>query len=234
MKTNTVPLEMGSKSSEVAAHVESEIRRRNLAPGDRICTKDELRESLGVARATVNEGVRILHDRGCVFLRPGPGGGLFVAPPDSAVQLGRFLLAVGLEADSVTDAIALRDFLETMVLQEAVVHRRAEDVADLRSKLSKIASSKSDPRLFVSGIWDLHVRIAEISPNLLLRSTYLGLMDFISRRVVEIFRTEGAADESYYEHRIRVHAELVDVIEAGELESVADAIRRHQPDSAGA
>lgn len=229
MKVKSAMFEPASKSLEVAGYVESQIRHRSLSPGDKISTKEELRQILGVARATINEGVRILHDRGRVFLRPGPGGGLFVAPADPAVQLGRFLLSVGSEADSVADAIALRDFLETMVLEEAVTHRSNKDISALRQLVADLEHNREDPTLFLRGIWTLHNRIAEITPNLLLRSTYLGLMDYISGRVTEVFRTEGVADETYYEHRISVHAELVDVIEAGDPGLVAAAISRHQP-----
>ena len=63
------------------------IARDGRRPGDRIATKDELRERFGVAVATINEAVRLLETRGVIEARPGPGGGIFVA---RAVRRVRF------------------------------------------------------------------------------------------------------------------------------------------------
>lgn len=42
------------------AHIEHQIQSRGLRPGDLIGTKTEIRESVGVAKATMNEAVRLL------------------------------------------------------------------------------------------------------------------------------------------------------------------------------
>ena len=74
-----------------------------------------------MARGTVIEAVRLLQDRGVITVRPGPGGGLFVAEPSSVVRLGRTLLTVEGDAAGVADAIAVREELEPLVTELAAV-----------------------------------------------------------------------------------------------------------------
>jgi hypothetical protein len=59
--------------------------------------------------------------------------------------------------------------------------------------------------------WRLHRRIAQISPNIVLRSLYLCLMDVLDAELVEIISQRKKID-----HRMEVHGKLVDAIEAGD------------------
>src|SRR3954453_13018526 len=65
----------------VARDLEAQILGAGLAPGERLGTKDDLRQRFGVAVATVNEAVRLLEMRGLIVPPPGPGGGVFGATP---------------------------------------------------------------------------------------------------------------------------------------------------------
>ncbi len=216
---------------EMVRYVEALIEERSLQPGDWIATKSGLRAYSGAAPATVNEAVKLLHDRGQVTVKPGPSGGLFVARRDPKVQLGRFLVAVGTDAGRVADAIALRDHLETMVLEEAVKHRRRSDVVELRACADRMRSAPQRREPLLPTIWALHNRIAEITPNLVLRATYCGLLQFIGENVTGLPQSKRAAGNSD-EDRIRVHERLVDVIESGNLERAAEAIRLHNEGAA--
>ena len=221
-----------SRASEVVRYIEKQIDEQGLVPGDRIGTKDQLREQAGVARATINEAVKLLHERGRIWMRSGPHGGLFVAEANPSVQLGRFLLAVGNDGKSVADAMALRDFLETMVLTEATAYRTAQDIADLRGCAAKLEQSLGDTWLVVEAIWELHLRIAQISPNVMLRSTYTGLVHFIREHVTALPDDPRDRTPQYQAKRARLHSDLVDVVESGDLSRVNHAIQAHNEEGA--
>lgn len=216
-----------SRALEVVGYIEELIEDACLQPGDKIATKDQIREGSGAARATVNEAVKVLHERGRIVMRPGPKGGLFVVAANPGIQLGRFLLAVGDDAKSVADAMALRDFLEEMVITEAVEHHTAQDVADLRELLRQIEADRDQTELLVIGIWELHLRIAQITPNATLKATYGGLVDFIRSRVAGQPTSRHPERGGFTQKRVDIHAELVDVIEAGDTSLVRDAVHRH-------
>ena len=79
-------------AQQLATEIEKSIIERKLVSGDRIATMDELREQSGYGRATIGETARLLVGTGSVEVRPGRGGGLFVAPQSPAVQIRRTLL----------------------------------------------------------------------------------------------------------------------------------------------
>jgi len=208
-----------SRAEDVVGYVEDAIQLRGLRPGDHIGTRADLRGNTGVAKATVNEAIRLLQERRRITVRPGPGGGLFVAAPDPVVRLGRTLLTVQGEPSAVAGAIEVREQLEPLVAAHAAQHRSAKDGRELRSLISAMEKNLDDVSQFVSLNWDLHTRIAAISPNPVLRSTYVGLYEFVNE--VSLVNPQPR-DAIYMAQRLDVHTQLVLAIIAGD----ADAARR--------
>ena len=89
----------------LASEIEELIGARSLRSGDRIATMEELRTQTGYGRATIGETARLLTERGTVEVRPGRGGGLFVAQVSPVVRLRQTLLTVPQGATTVADAI---------------------------------------------------------------------------------------------------------------------------------
>lgn len=219
--------ESPTRSTSVAGYIEQRIAERGLKSGDRIGTKTEIQNECGVARATVNEAIRLLHDRGRIVPRSGPSGGIFVAEPTPGRQIGRFLLSVGNDAETVADAIAVRDFLETMVLREAVMHRTEEDIGELREIMEDVANAKNDSSMLLEEIWKLHERIALITPNEVLKSTYCGLIQFIREHVIGLPKSSQPDRDQFTEERVKVHDMLVDALASGDLQRLDAAIQKH-------
>ena len=123
------PLAGMTRAEAVVQHVRGLINERGLAPGELIGTKTDIRETVGVAKATMNEAVRLLESQGIVTVRPGPGGGLFVARHDPVVRLGQSLLTVSAEPVSVADAVIVRELLEPQIIADAARYRTNADIA---------------------------------------------------------------------------------------------------------
>lgn len=216
-----------TQGDRLADRIEGLIADRELKPGDFVATKAELQEWSGNARATVNEAVRVLCDRGRLLARPGPGGGVFVAKGNPLVSLGRTLLDVGEQAERIKEMIAVRDHLESMVFEEAVRHRREADVADLEAAMEAIRAARDDARAFLAQIWSLHERIARITPNSVLADLYLGLLDSLRAGVVDVAHPGDERSREYVDSRIDAHRVLVETIVSGDESRIAAALDAH-------
>lgn len=200
----------------------------SLAPGDRLGTKEELRVACGVSVGTFNEALRMVQSRGLVTVRSGPGGGLFASRQSPVVRLGNSMLALDDDAASVADAVRLRNALDPLLVEDALEHASAHDVNALRTELAQMnaAADSGDSTAFVRANWALHARIAEISPNAILRSFYLNLLEMIESHLLAVQPVEDQPLPEYIHARYVLHADLVDAIAAHDPRAL-DLIQEH-------
>jgi GntR family transcriptional regulator, transcriptional repressor for pyruvate dehydrogenase complex len=224
-----------TRAEQLVAALESRIIEEGLAPGTFVGTRESLRQESGLAKSTINEAVRLLAERGLVTVRPGRGGGLFVAEKNTVVRLRRTLLTVPLGSSAVADVIEVRDALEPLVAAVAARHCTDEDAEVLRRyvELLRLAGRAGDDTAFLEANWSLHEAIATIGPNAYLRAVYLGALHPISDTPT---RLESGVDKvRYLQRRAEHHAELVEAIISGDPQRIAAAAAVHgQPPADGA
>ncbi len=186
----------------------------SLEPGQRLGTKEDLRTSCGVSVGTFNEALRMVQARGLITVRSGPGGGLFASRQSPMVRLGNSMLSLSDDAASVAEAVRLRNALDPLLVEDAIEHASAHDVAALRAKLDqmKVAASAADSTTFIRTSWDLHARIAEISPSAILRSLYLNLLEIIDSHLLAVQSVDEQPLPDYVKNRYQLHVDLVDAI----------------------
>lgn len=183
-------------------------------PGERLGTKEQLRTLCGVSVGTFNEALRMVQARGLVTLRRGPGGGLFAGQPAAMVRLGNAILALDEDTTSVSEAMRLRYALDPLLVEDALRHASDADIAAVRTHLESLkdAAQNADATDFVRANWALHARIAKVSPNRILRSIYLGLIELVEGRTVAVSGDTDVSLPKDLDRRYRLHAELVDAI----------------------
>jgi GntR family transcriptional regulator, transcriptional repressor for pyruvate dehydrogenase complex len=216
----------------LASEIEEQIGARSLRSGDRIATMEELRTQTGYGRATIGETARLLTERGTVEVRPGRGGGLFVAQVSPVVRLRQTLLTVPQGATTVADAIAVRDALEELIAVEAAAHRTDSDVRDLEDCLDAMRGAGDDLEQFLAANWSLHERIAAITPNQLARAMYVGMTRCIAELSVRADHEAASTPGDYLDQRLAVHESLVAAIRLGDEEQARAAIAAHRGDAA--
>lgn len=214
-----------SRADRLAAAIDRRIHSDAMPPGSSVGTLEGLRAESGLARATVSEAARLLRDRGIVEIRPGRGGGLFVADPSPVVRLRHTLLAVTEDPSAVREAIELREHLEPLVDLGAARCRTDQDVAELRGLLAQMERA-SDWEAFMQSNWALHERIARICPNAMARGVYTGTLGHLSSASARLAQ-DGDATAAYRVQRHAVHAALVEAIAQGDDAAVHDAVARH-------
>lgn len=216
-----------TRAQVLALDIERTIAQQGLQQGDSLGTMDSWRDQTGFARSTVSEAVRLMIDRGAVEIRPGRGGGIFVAATNPVVRLRHTLLTVHGEPSTVADAIAIREALEPLVDADAARHRTKDDIADLKKSLKALTSAVGDTDAFMRANWQLHERIAQITSNLMLKAVYTSMTSVIAELSAHADSDAATTDEKYWSSRAEVHAELVQAIIDGDVDATAAAVARH-------
>jgi DNA-binding FadR family transcriptional regulator len=218
-----------TRANVLASEIEQQILDREFAPGELIGTIASLRERSGFARSTVAEAIRLLADRGLAEIRPGRGGGLFATAAGPMVRIRHTLLSVTDAPTSVAEAVAVREALEVLVDSDAATHRTPADVKDIKRLLTRLkAAAGRGTTDFLLANWDLHERIALISPNQTASALYLSMTRFVREHAVAATHDDDPKSAAAWLHvRVETHEELVAAIVDGDVPRVKAAVAKH-------
>jgi GntR family transcriptional regulator, transcriptional repressor for pyruvate dehydrogenase complex len=225
MSANNVPVLQSSRLSRaeaLARELEEEISAGVLNTGDRLGTKEDLRQRFNVAVATINEAVKLLDTRGLVEARPGPGGGVFVASAAARIRKGPMIMGFEWTTATMADYHEVRSAIEPIVYRHAGRYRTDADIRALKSILENMAANLEQPLAYVRYNTAFHRRIAKLSPNAALRSLFVTLLDFFENDL-------GGEDlpPVLNPENVEVHRQLIEAIEAGDMPELEAAIYRH-------
>lgn len=221
-----------SSRAEAAARILGEIGRSS-APGARLGTKEELRARCEVSVGTFNEALKIAQNRGVIAMRPGPGGGIFSKVPSAIVRLGNLFLALDHDEETVAEAVHVRNALDRPLMDDAVEHRSDRDIKRLRQVCDEMRSavSNANPDAFMTSNWRLHGIIAGISPNALMRSFYIGLLEIIEQHTLAVQPSQEQPLQAYIEYRLNLHERMVDAIVSQNLDEARALIEEHNTEN---
>lgn len=131
------------------------------------------------------------------------------------VALAESVLAVTSEAVQVSNALVIRNALEPLLMEEAARHRDEQDIRDLHAILADLSRGMTSAVEYVHPHWQLHLRIAQITPNTLLREQYIQLADNIRHKLHIVIPEAGLPD--FIPKRVALHAEIVAAIADGDI-----------------
>jgi DNA-binding FadR family transcriptional regulator len=217
-----------SRADQVAAQLSQVIAK--LKPGERLGTKNQLREQTGVSIGTFNETLRILQSQGLIELRRGPHGGLFAARRSPMAQLGHAVLHLDTNATSITEAMDIRDALDPLLIEDAVRHSSGHHLALMREQLDRMADAVSDDDgiAFLHANWKLHAVIADVSPRPILKAFYVSLLNLIEEHTIAIASDRHERPlAGFHRRRHDIHVRLVDAIAARDVENAMTVLHEH-------
>src|ERR1700760_3654272 len=162
--------------SDASEHIALEIRRylerRELEPGDRIGTEQELAAEFGVSRPTLREGLRLLASSHLIRVGRGRSGGIFVARAPNGGRSrnvsGSIATMLGAESVSLSELLDARLFLEVPLAGLAARHAGPDTATRLQAAIDDASGHAPGTEPFNDADGRFHRILAEASGNPLL------------------------------------------------------------------
>lgn len=182
------------------------MRSKELRPGDKIPTEPELSESLGVARSSVREAIKILTYLGVLESRRSEG--TFVCSGYKESMIDPMVYGIILNQDSFENLMELREMTETGMMKLAIEHHDEEELSELETlveEMNKSLLDKDDP---VGKFFDVdnrfHDKIADMGKNPMadkVNRVVRSLTHAIRYDTVSAMIMDGKSDELIDAHR---------------------------------
>ena len=216
-----------SRAEQVASDVEDEILAARLPVGARLGRRAEFMDRFGISPMIMSETLRILRHRGMVTVRPGTGGGIFVAALPPQVRLGGMDLWFHDAGTHPLDLFEARVHLEAQLTPVAFDRATASDVAAMRAALAHMHGAR-DARAYLEAVMTLH--------RALVTAARVPVLDAMHQTVIAVLRstlTRATFIEGYeplLRHSISVHEGLVKAIADHERSAFIKVMLLHNDD----
>ena len=123
-------------AENVARLIRDDIERSGWQEGTLLGSEAELMERYNVSRAVLREAARILEFHGALSSRRGPGGGFFVAQPDSGAIVHAARVIIDFEGTDAGQIWEAREIIEDVCIRLATERMNTENAAHIESALA--------------------------------------------------------------------------------------------------
>ena len=200
------------------------MRNRELKPGDKIPPEPELAESLGVARSSVREAIKILTYLG--VLESKRSEGTFVCDGYSESMIDPMVYGIILNQDSFDNLMELREMTEAGMMRLAIAHHDTEEIHELEGIIKEMEDAIKDDGDRIDKFFAIdnrfHDKIAEMGKNPMadkvnrvVRSlTYAVRYDTVSHMI-----NEGKSEEL-----VDAHRQLLEAIKDGDNHDLSNKV----------
>ncbi|MCW2723000.1 MAG: hypothetical protein QOG20_2113 [Pseudonocardiales bacterium] len=218
---------MTSRAQQVATAIEDELLAARTPVGTSLGRRTDLMERHGVSPTVMNETLRILRDRGLVVVRPGPGGGVFVASRPPQVRLGALDLWFSGSGTDPVDLFEARTHLEDVLTSVALDRAGPSDVRDMEWAVEEMRGA-ADARAYLEANLRLHRAVARAARIPVLAGMYEAIAAIITGTLTRAELLPG--HEEMYGRNIEVHAEIVAAIRERDREALTKLMDLHRED----
>lgn len=201
------------------------MRNKELRPGDRIPPEPELAASLGVARSSVREAIKILTYLG--VLESKRSEGTFVCSGFKESMIDPMVYGIILNQDSFEDLMELRQMIEAGTLRLAMrkyTEEEGQALEEILARMREIVESGEDVAERFFRIDDeFHQMISRIGKNPLadkLSRVVRTLTYAMRRKTVTVMIETGRGQEL-----LETHAKQVEMLRSGRDASVSEVVR---------
>jgi DNA-binding FadR family transcriptional regulator len=202
------------------------ITSEELRPGDKIPPEPELAESLGVARSSVREAIKILTYLG--VLESKRSEGTFVCSGYKESMIDPMVYGILLNQDSFENLMELREMTEAGMMRLAIAHHSSEELEELEgifeemSKALKLKENRVDT--FFEADNRFHDKIAQMGKNPMadkINRVVRTLTHAVRYQTVSAMILGGMSDKL-----LDAHAQLLDAIKNRNQDNLNSKVRK--------
>lgn len=222
------PVRIPKASAVVAANLRRGIVRGEFKVGDPLPNETELMELYHVSRPVVREALRVLESETLIEIKRGAGGGARFTRPSIDTAARQTALLLQLEDATLADLFDARAVLEPAAVGRLAASRDADAVAALRASHEEELTLISDPVGYPVHAARFHTLVIELAGN-----KTLAVIARLLQHIVEAHYR--ATFVNLPSHAVRDlglgasewHAELIDLIEDGDVSGAEGHWRAH-------
>ncbi|MDE3076738.1 MAG: FadR family transcriptional regulator [Chloroflexota bacterium] len=205
------PVRTGKISDDIRRQLETAIFNGQFKPGDRLPPERVLVERFAASRSSVREALRSLQSGGLVTVRPGSGGGAYVAAP--YVELMNSTLWAILKTNHIDERelYQARLLLEPGIAEMAARRVTEADLALLRAAIQERQQLQLSGQATAGASHNFHLLMAEASGSKLLGVLMSSLME-LANRTAEHRRPARSSSP----HIVHAHERIVDALARGD------------------
>lgn len=214
-----------SRAELVAAHVEDEILEARLPVGSHVGTRAEFMARFGISPTIMNETLRILRDRGLVGVRPGVGGGVFIASQPPQVRLGGMDLWFIDSGIHPLDLFEARLHLEDSLAQVAFDRADDRDVSLMQEAYDDLERA-DEARAFLEALLRLHRAIVSAARVSVLDAMHQSIVALLQGGLSRAVFIDG--HQPLRQGSLDVHRELLEAIRLHDQVRFRSAMANHR------
>jgi GntR family transcriptional repressor for pyruvate dehydrogenase complex len=207
---------------QIADRIEGLIVARALQAGERLPSERELARMLGVNRATVREGTRILIDRGLIELKPGMG--TYVATLTPSVLIEPFERLYTSRLSPYHELEDIRLILEPEIAALAAQHAPSEEITRLEELVKLLDSLEISPEERATADTEFHLALTEATRLKMLVALYLPLISIVRRKILDL-NAEYQRRGVHGPHP--PHGPILEAVRARDADGARLAMRQH-------
>jgi DNA-binding FadR family transcriptional regulator len=210
---------------QVANQLMERILDGSLSAGDRLPAEGDLATAFGVSRSTVREALRVLASRDLITTARGTTGGSFVARAEAKHVSAYLETSIGLMSGSddvsLDQMLEAREMVEVPAARLAAARRQQVHLDQLHHAIELERRDGGRGERFERNK-HFHGLVLEASGN--------SLFILVNEPVFRVLRARFSRPEmppEYWEMVTQDHTELARLIEEGDQEGAAVAMRAH-------
>ncbi|WP_426350617.1 FadR/GntR family transcriptional regulator [Alloiococcus sp. CFN-8] len=210
------PVKSQNLSEVVVNEIISLMEKGELKPGDKLPAENVFAEQLGVSRGILREALTILQFQG--FISRKPKDGTYIRELEEYEKASTSVIE-SLKNATYMDLIELREALELRTVELAV--ERGKD-SDIQAIVDYINSVNPEDKNYSIIDYNFHLKIAELTKNLLLSNFIESYYDLI--------RELGEKSNKNIERRqeiIKEHKALITAIADRDKDAAREALSFH-------